>query len=86
MRGSFQPWSEETQALIKKANQQSFGCKFASLVTIHNYLMFLRDKSVTAVKDNDLSMLDIRQKEDFQEQRIFKAQWFDLATFMEKLD
>lgn len=51
--------------MIKKANKENFGCKNASLVTIHNYLMFRRDKSVTAIKDNDLSLLDIRSKEDW---------------------
>ena len=48
--------------------------------------MFLRDKSVSAVKENSLSFLDIRQKEDYHEQRVFKSEWFDLSGFVEKLD
>ena len=87
MRGSHNPMSDQTQALIKKMNQTStFGCKFASLVTIHNYLMFLRDKSVSNVKDNDLSLLDIRQKSSYDEQRIFKYEWFDLTGFAQELE
>ena len=57
---------------------------------IHNYLMFLRDKSVPAIKDaNQLVFLDIRgtKASDFHDNvRIFKSEWFDINNFEYKLE
>lgn len=57
---------------------------------VHNYLMFLRDKSVSAIKDaSQLVLLDIRgtKASDFYDNvRIFKSEWFDINNFAYKLE
>ena len=61
MISSQTPMSEATLQLLQKAKVQPFNCRFISLLHVHNYLMFLRDKSVSAIKDtNQLVLLDIR--------------------------
>ena len=56
---------------------------------VHNYMMFLRDKSVSAIKDaSQLVLLDIRGKQSsdhFDHVRIFKSEWFDIVDFENKL-
>ena len=56
---------------------------------LHNYLMFLRDKSVSAIKDaSQLVLLDIRghqSKDSFDQHRVFKSEWFDMSKFEEQL-
>ena len=47
--------------------------------------MFLRDKSVSAIKDaGQLVLLDIRGEtaaESYEKNRIFKSEWFDIRKF-----
>lgn len=45
MNASHTPMSEETTNLLRKAKAQPFNCHFVGLMAIHNYLMFIRDKS-----------------------------------------
>lgn len=77
--------SEQTQALLQKSKLQPFSLRFISLMHVHNYLMFLRDKSVSAIKDgSQLVLLDIRgatSAEAFEKNRIFKSEWFDIRKF-----
>ena len=77
--------SEQTQALLQKSKLQPFSLRFISLMHVHNYLMFLRDKSVSAIKDgSQLVLLDIRgatPAEAFEKNRIFKSEWFDIRKF-----
>lgn len=92
LNNSTQPYSEPTQALLQKAKAQPFNCKFVGLVQIHNYLMSLRDKNAGSkgIRDpSQLIFLDIRgetSSEYFEQVRVFKSQWFDLAAFVKKLD
>lgn len=85
MNSSFSPLCEETQNLLRKARSQPFNCRFIGLLYIHNYLMFLRDKSI---KDpQQLSLIDIRgqtQSEHYDQERVFKSTWFDLGLFVKK--
>ena len=89
MAQSNTPMSEETKKLIEKAKFQSFNCRFISLLHIHNYLMFLRDKSVSSINDkNQLVLIDIRgesQAEYHDEHRIFMSTWFDMRKFGQKV-
>lgn len=82
--------SDETLQLLQKAKLQPFNCRFVSLMHVHNYLMFLRDKSVPAIKDpSQLVFLDIRgtkSSEYFDNVRIFKSEWFDINNFEYKLE
>ena len=81
--------SEETLDLLRKAKAQTFACRFCGLQTIHNYLMFLRDKNVAALRDaSQLVLIDIRgetAEEEHNQMRVFKSQWFDLAKFASKV-
>ena len=88
MGSSQTPMSEKTQQLIKRAQAQPFNCRFVSLLHVHNYMMFLRDKSVSAIKDGQLVLLDIRgtKQSDFYDNiRVFKSDWFDINMFEHKL-
>lgn len=89
MQTSQTPMSDETLQLLQKAKVQPFNCRFISLLHVHNYLMFLRDKSVSSIKDaNQLVLLDIRgtKSSDYHDNvRIFKSEWFDIREFEEKL-
>lgn len=51
LNNSLGPMSEETLALLRKAKAQPFNCRFIGLMHIHNYLMFLRDKSGGIIRD-----------------------------------
>ena len=81
--------SEQTLSLLQRAKSQPYNCRFISLLHVHNYLMFLRDKSVPAIKDaNQLILLDIRgtkQSDYYDNVRVFKSEWFDINTFEYKL-
>lgn len=74
--------------MLRKARAQPFNCRFVGLLYIHNYLMFLRDKSCGIIKDmSQLSLLDIRgtsAAEHHDQHRVFKSTWFDLELFMKK--
>jgi hypothetical protein len=45
------PFSEETQDLLRKAKAQPFNCRFVGLMFVHNYMMFLRDKTNSVIRD-----------------------------------
>lgn len=60
MQSSFTPMSEETQNILRKAKAQTFNCRFVGLLFIHNYLMFLREKSGIIKDASQLVFLDIR--------------------------
>ena len=61
MMTSQTPMSEQTLSLLQKAKSQPYNCRFISLLHVHNYLMFLRDKSVSAIKDaNQLVFLEYK--------------------------
>ena len=45
------PFTEETQDLLRKAKAQPFNCRFVGLMFVHNYMMFLRDKSNSVIRD-----------------------------------
>ena len=56
---------------------------------IHNYLMFIREKNGPIKDASQLVLLDIRgqtKNQFFDQQRIFKSEWFDLDDFMKKAD
>jgi hypothetical protein len=75
--------SEATVSLLAKAKAQPFNCRFVGLIFIHNYLMFLRDKSSQIIRDaSQLVLLDIRSQADNDVAKVFKSQWFDLANFL----
>ena len=88
MNQSATPMSEETTNLLRKAKAQPFNCHFVGLMYIHNYLMFIRDKTSgsSLIKEaTQLVFIDIRgqnPKEYFEETRVFKSEWFDLPKFV----
>jgi hypothetical protein len=88
LNASSSPYSDETVSILRKAKAQPFNCRFIGLLFVHNYLMFLRDKSGGIIKDSSqLSLLDIRGSTSAQfhdTERVFKSTWFDLAAFMRK--
>lgn len=46
---------------------------------VHNYMMFLRDKSNAVIRDTtQLKFLDIRSKEQFVKSSVFKSEMFNL--------
>jgi len=70
--------SDETNQLLQKASRQCpFPCKFVSQILIHNYLMSLRDRSIP--DKSSVAIIDIRDKEDFDEIHLCKAARLELS-------